>query len=47
MRHTELFASMAYAGLVRLPQHRSNTLMCMPTYLAAGGAFGTSQVKVK
>ncbi|UZZ64541.1 hypothetical protein [Curvibacter phage PCA1] len=47
MKHTELFASMAYAGLVSLPRHRANTNMDMHSYIRAGGPFGTSQGKVK
>lgn len=47
MRHTALFVSMAYAGLVSLPKHRDGTHMDMHSYIRSGGSFGTSQVKAK
>lgn len=47
MRYTELFASMAYAGLVSLPKHRDNTHVDMHSYVRSGGPFGTTQAKAK
>lgn len=40
MQPTQLVTEMAYAGLLN-PWRRPRTHMCMRTYLAAGGPFGS------